>query len=480
MKSITAYICPVVICFLIQGASAQWSNAVLDTLTDNQVDDNRTSHSFVMGSDGTLHLTYYRNEGISQTVYRVWNPSTGWSPEEYPLTGSEDIAMASLPKNVRPDSVWMMAKYGLSLLLFQRDAGGNWTFDSITPPDVNVGSSDMAAAVDSNGRWHVVFIYGLFGGGFDLYYGMYNGSDFEWQALNVPLGPYGSGAAPELVVEDNGVVHIFYRVLAWTYEINHAWNDSAGGHEWQIEPVSNANMDNYTTKAVWSREYGLCVAISGDDGFGMPGRIYYHEKPPESGWQPPELATGTYSAINGQLTLDSWGNPMIVWEQTSGNILTGNIFYSVRTQQWDTFGLFENGISYDPQVLMDSEDNGCMIFSTEQYPDDSEIHYFGPESQSAVSSSKVHSIPASIVLHPIYPNPMNTSGTVTFSLPSAQDIRLGIFNIMGQKVRTLMFGHYTQGNHRFDFDVGDLASGYYLVILETPEFKQTQPVVILK
>ena len=100
MKSISIYVVAIMVCFLIQGALAQWSNAVLDTLTDNQLADDKSSHSFVMGSDGTMHLTYYRGEGIHQTVYRNWNPSTGWSPEEYPLTESEDVAIASLPKNV--------------------------------------------------------------------------------------------------------------------------------------------------------------------------------------------------------------------------------------------------------------------------------------------------------------------------------------------------------------------------------------------
>jgi len=481
MMRIPVLLSIIMACCLIQASFAQWENAVLDTLTRNHVDDDKTGHAFVMGSDGTMHFTYYRSDNGGYTMYQYRTPTSDWSPVEYAMEGSDNVARGVLPKNVRPDSVWMVAQYGLSVLLLVRDASGSWTFQSETPFEVVVSSSDMAAAVDGSGRRHAVFVGEMFGTDYDLYYGIYNGTNFDWQALGAPVGPFGSGAAPEMVVEDNGVAHIFYRAAVWTYVINHTWNDSAGGSNWQTESLANANADNYTAKAIWSREYGLCAAISGNDGFGFPGRVFFHRKPPESGWLSADLATGTYSAVNGQLALDSFGNPMIVWEQTSGNILTGCICYAINTGQgWENLPLFQNGISLYPQVLMDSQDRGNLVFSMDYYPDDQELYFFGPEEQPFVPARKPQVIPNSVVLHPVYPNPLNAGGSVTFSLPTGSFINLGIYNILGQRIRTLASGYYLLGNHTMLFGTGGLSSGYYLMTLTTSGSTQTQRLIILK
>ncbi len=465
---------------LVQLAVCQWENAQLDTLTDNQVDDNTTSHSFVMSPDGTIHVTWYGEDNGGFTIYKYRAPGQDWSPDEFVMLGTEDQGRATLPKDVRPDSAWMVGQYGETLLFYERLFGGGWTHEDITPAGVQVATSDMAAAVDPSGRWHVVFV-GDTGSFCDIYYAHYQNQSWEWQNLNVPLGQFGSGAAPELVVDDHGVAHVFCRVPAWNYVILHYWNDQFGGINWQVEELPNANMFNYTTKAIWSLQYGLCVAISGNEGFGMPGRIYYHQQPPPSStWLPPELATDTHSAVNGQLALDTSGRPMIVWEETSGNFYTGNIYYAQKTVQWDNFPLFQDGISFSPQGLMDDQDNGYLLFSRDYYPDDEEIYFYGPEPQSNSPFVKSALLPETAILHPVYPNPLNASGTVNFTLPAAQLVQLRLFNALGQQVQTLTSGLYQPGQHRYTFDTAGLSSGWYSVMLETPNYTITQPVIILK
>jgi hypothetical protein len=468
-------------CFLIQPAACQWENAQLDTLTDNQLDDQPTAYSFVKGSDGTLHVTWYRTDTDTvSTVYRCRPPYSDWLPEEIVMEDPGIVAAACLPKNVRSDSVWMVAKYGTSLLLFQRDQAGAWTHQDITPPSQQVASQVIAAVVDSHGRWHIAFVSEESPGVYDIYYGFYHDQTWEWQDLTAPLGQFGSGAHPEMIVDDASRAHIFYRAEAWSYPIVYECNDGPGSINWTPVSMMNPNMYNYSTSAVFSREYGLCVAISGNMGFGFPGRIYYHRKPPQGDWLDPELATGTHSAVGGKLAVDTTGCPMIVWEETSGNFYTGNIFYAYNTAQWENYPLFTDSISYSPQVLMDSDNNGYLVFQTDPYPDDEEVFFYGPEPQSSIPQRNTSNPPASITLHPLYPNPMNAEGTVVFSLPTSQYLRLGIYNLLGQHVRNLSAGHYSAGDHRQVFDIADIASGYYLVVMETPTITQTQPLIILK
>lgn len=468
------------ILLLVQLAACQWENAHLDTMTNNSVDDMYTSHSFVMSLDGTIHLTWFGEDSGGFTMYRYRAPGQDWSHEEYVMLGTENQGRATLPKDARPESVWMVGKYGVSIMFYERYFGGGWTYESVNPFEVLAASDDMTAAVDMQGRWHAAFI-GEYLGVYDIYYGLYNGQTWDWQGLNAPLGDFGSGAAPDMVVDDLGVAHIFYRGMAWNYVTMHHWNDEAGGINWQWEPVTNPNLDNYTAKAIWTPTEGLCVAISGNDGFGFPGRIYYHQKPPpSSNWLQPELVSGTHSAANGHLALDSSGRPMIAWMETSGNFYTGNIYYAIRSTQWENQPLFQDGISYYPQVLIDSQDNGHLIFSTDPYPDDEEIYFYGPEPQSSVSLVKTTPLPETPILHPVYPNPANASFNISYDLHSAKEVQLHLYDVLGRVVWRFTPGMQTQGYYIVNVSDERMPSGIYFLQLDAGNWNGIRKISIVR
>lgn len=60
-----------------------------------------------------------------------------------------------------------------------------------------------------------------------------------------------------------------------------------------------------------------------------------------------------------------------------------------------------------------------------------------------------------------HPNPFNPSTTIAFALPSAQDVTVKIFNLLGQEVRTVVNERFDAGVHRVNFDASDLVSGVY-------------------
>ena len=76
-------------------------------------------------------------------------------------------------------------------------------------------------------------------------------------------------------------------------------------------------------------------------------------------------------------------------------------------------------------------------------------------------------VPASIELAQNFPNPFNSSTSITVKLPRAASVDLTIYSILGQKVRTLANGLFGAGIHTFAWDgIDDLgmptASGVYL------------------
>jgi len=70
--------------------------------------------------------------------------------------------------------------------------------------------------------------------------------------------------------------------------------------------------------------------------------------------------------------------------------------------------------------------------------------------------------PATFKLLQNYPNPFNPSTTIEFSLPVSQKVTLSVYNLIGQKVATLINSQMMQAStHRISFDASNLASGVY-------------------
>ncbi len=79
-----------------------------------------------------------------------------------------------------------------------------------------------------------------------------------------------------------------------------------------------------------------------------------------------------------------------------------------------------------------------------------------------------------------FPNPFNPSTEISFSLPNASDVKLEVYNIMGQKVATVIDGLFEAGDHTAMWDASSFSSGVYFYRLEAGEFVETRKMVLLK
>ena len=89
-------------------------------------------------------------------------------------------------------------------------------------------------------------------------------------------------------------------------------------------------------------------------------------------------------------------------------------------------------------------------------------------------------IPRKYVLYQNYPNPFNPSTKINFSVPQASEVNLSVYNILGEKVVTLINGFLESGLHSVIFDGRNLASGTYIYRLQTPVFIQTKKMLLVK
>jgi hypothetical protein len=94
-------------------------------------------------------------------------------------------------------------------------------------------------------------------------------------------------------------------------------------------------------------------------------------------------------------------------------------------------------------------------------------------------------LPTEIALRQNYPNPFNPTTTIRFELPVARSVKIVIFNMTGQAVRTLVDGDYTAGIHQIVWDAKDDAgqtapSGIYYFRMATDGFSETKKLLLLK
>ncbi len=102
-----------------------------------------------------------------------------------------------------------------------------------------------------------------------------------------------------------------------------------------------------------------------------------------------------------------------------------------------------------------------------------------------VANDDPAAIPLVVKLMDNYPNPFNPSTTLSFSIPTADQVSLCIYNLKGQRVKDLAQGAMAAGKHSFVWDGMDnaglpVASGIYLYRLQTGSFTESRKMMLMK
>ncbi|MEA1973606.1 MAG: T9SS type A sorting domain-containing protein [Candidatus Cloacimonadota bacterium] len=79
-----------------------------------------------------------------------------------------------------------------------------------------------------------------------------------------------------------------------------------------------------------------------------------------------------------------------------------------------------------------------------------------------------------------YPNPFNPSTTINYFLPEKSNVKISIFNILGQEVEVLENSIKKMGNHSIKWDANKFSSGVYFYKIETPTSSITRKSILLK
>jgi hypothetical protein len=88
--------------------------------------------------------------------------------------------------------------------------------------------------------------------------------------------------------------------------------------------------------------------------------------------------------------------------------------------------------------------------------------------------------PDELALHGNYPNPFRERTTIRYELPKAGDVRIDVYNVLGQRVATLVDERKEAGREEAVFDARRLASGVYFVRLRVADETRVEKITVVR
>jgi hypothetical protein len=99
---------------------------------------------------------------------------------------------------------------------------------------------------------------------------------------------------------------------------------------------------------------------------------------------------------------------------------------------------------------------------------------------TGVDDDSRRSLPSVFTLNQNYPNPFNPVTVIEFALPKSSQVKLEVFNVLGQVIETLVDRPMPAGNYKVDFNAGAKPSGVYFYRLSHDYGSLTRKMILLK
>jgi hypothetical protein len=125
-------------------------------------------------------------------------------------------------------------------------------------------------------------------------------------------------------------------------------------------------------------------------------------------------------------------------------------------------------------------EKGSWYYRVKEVSDDGAKHYTESVLIDAPITIVEKPIPVQYSLDQNYPNPFNPTTTISFGLPQAGHVKLEVFNVLGERVATLLDKDHASGSYIVRFSGLNLPSGVYLYRIQAGEFMAHKRMLLLK
>ncbi|MCX6169637.1 MAG: T9SS type A sorting domain-containing protein [Ignavibacteriales bacterium] len=92
----------------------------------------------------------------------------------------------------------------------------------------------------------------------------------------------------------------------------------------------------------------------------------------------------------------------------------------------------------------------------------------------------ISTLPTKFNLSQNYPNPFNPSTVIKYQVPQGSFVNISVYDILGNKISTLVNQDKAAGTYETRFDASNLPSGIYFYTIQTGSFSQTKKMMLMK
>ena len=97
-----------------------------------------------------------------------------------------------------------------------------------------------------------------------------------------------------------------------------------------------------------------------------------------------------------------------------------------------------------------------------------------------VHANNNETVPKSFKLEQNYPNPFNPSTKIKFTIPESSNVKIIVYNILGDEIATLVNERLSSGTYTTQWNASGFASGLYFYKIITGKFSQTKKMILMK
>lgn len=109
-----------------------------------------------------------------------------------------------------------------------------------------------------------------------------------------------------------------------------------------------------------------------------------------------------------------------------------------------------------------------------------QVDYDGSVNYSSTTEVTYEPKPNDYALDQNYPNPFNPTTSIKFSIPKGSNVKLIIYDLLGNEVETLVDEYRPAGTYSVKFNGSELTSGIYIYRLQAGEFVSTKRMALIK
>ncbi len=220
-------------------------------------------------------------------------------------------------------------------------------------------------------------------------------------------------------------------------------------------------------------EYGDLFAAWADTG----AIVFRESRNGGFSWIAPKVLSVRKNAIFSNIAADS-EFVGVVWDNDFGN--GGAIYLRTSNDYGKTFCPIDSPTAGsevgEPKVAISSQT--LHLVWSELSAGHQEIFY--RDGKLTKNPAIVMPPPTAFALEQNYPNPFNGSTQIQYDVPTPSHVTLTVYNILGQKITTLVDALQPVAHYKVPFDGGNLPTGVYFYRLKTDTFTAIKKLVIIR